>query len=131
MHPVCRVTETRRVGDVAMHKLDLHSDEYLRTIMGRQLKLSMSIASVFVATIVAVPLMNKFAPDVMNAPFMGFTFSWFILGFAIFPVLIFLAWLFVQRSNAFEDEAVAMVDESTLPVHDHSDDTVAEPAVVH
>ena len=45
---------------------------------------------------------------------------------AIFPVLIFLAWLFVRRSNAFEDEAVAMVDESTLPARDESDE---EPAV--
>lgn len=109
-----------------MRKLDLHSDEYLRTVMGRQLRLSMSIASVFVAIIVVVPLLNKFAPDAMNAPFMGFTLSWFLLGFAIFPVLIFLAWLFVQRSNAFEDEAVQMVDESTLPVHDDTED---EPAV--
>lgn len=114
-----------------MRKLDLHSDEYLRHVMGKQLRLSVQIASVFVVTIVAVPLLNKFAPALMNADFMGFTLSWFILGFAIFPVLIFLAWLFVQRSNAFEDEAVALVDESTLPVHDPADDTVVDPVVVH
>lgn len=114
-----------------MRKLDLYSDEYLRTVMGRQLRLSMSIASVFVVTIVLVPLLNKFAPEIMGTPVMGFTLSWFILGFAIFPVLIFLAWLFVQRSNAFEDEAVAMVDESTLPAEGPSDDTVADPALVH
>lgn len=114
-----------------MRKLDLHSDEYLRTVMGRQLRLSMSIASVFVAIIVVVPLLNKFAPELMSTPFMGFTLSWFLLGFAIFPILIFLAWLFVQRSNAFEDEAVAMVDESTLPVHDDSDDEASEPVFAH
>ncbi len=108
-----------------MGKMDLHSEEYLKTVMGRQLRLSMGIASVFVAIIIVVPLLNKFVPETMNQPFMGFTVSWFILGFAIFPILIVLAWLFVQRSNAFEDEAVGMVDESTLPVHD---DSVEEPA---
>ena len=106
--------------------MDLHSDEYLKTVMGRQLRLSMSIASVFIAIIVVVPLLNKFVPEVMNAPFMGFTVTWFLLGFGIFPVLIVLAWMFVQRSNAFEDEAVAMVDPATLPKHD--DDTADEPA---
>jgi uncharacterized membrane protein (DUF485 family) len=115
-----------------MAKLDLHSEEYLRTVMSKQLRLSMSIASVFVAIIVAVPLLNKFVPSVMNAPFFGFTVSWFLLGFAIFPVLVALAILFVRRSNAFEDEAVAMVDESTLPARDESDDDVAGvPAAVH
>jgi uncharacterized membrane protein (DUF485 family) len=105
--------------------MDLHSEEYLKTVMGRQLRLSMSIASVFVAIIVVVPLLNKFLPDTMNAPFMGFTVSWFLLGFGIFPVLILLAWLFVRRSNAFEDEAVAMVDQASLR-QDESDDR--EPA---
>jgi uncharacterized membrane protein (DUF485 family) len=98
-----------------MSKMDLHSEEFLSAIMRRQLRLSTGIASVFVLIIVAVPLRNKFLPDTMNAPFMGFTLSWFLLGFAIFPVLIALAILFVRRSNAFEDEAIGMVDASTLP----------------
>jgi len=115
-----------------MRKMDLHSEEYLKTVMGRQLRLSVSIASVFVAIIVVVPLLNKFLPDQMNAPFMGFTVSWFILGFAIFPILIVLAMLFVRNSNRFEDEAVGMVDESTLPVHDDSDEESAhQPALGH
>lgn len=100
-----------------MGKMDLHSEEYLRAIMGRQLMLSVSIASVFVAIIVAVPLLNKFAPDLMNTPFLGFSLTWFVLGMGIFPVLIILAWLFVRRSNAFEDEAITLVDETTLPHH--------------
>jgi len=116
-----------------MSKMDLHSEEFLRTIMRRQLRLSIGIASVFVLIIVAVPLLNKFAPDAMNTPFMGFTVSWFILGFAIFPILIALAWTFVRRSNAFEDEAVGMVDASTLPVaHETTDESPAiAPAPAH
>ncbi|TLM99391.1 MAG: DUF485 domain-containing protein [Actinobacteria bacterium] len=114
-----------------MSKMDLHSEEYLKAVMGRQLRLSLSIASVFVAIIIAVPLLNKFMPEAMNTPFMGFTVTWFILGFGIFPVLIVLAMLFVRSSNRFEDEAVAMVDPSTLPAQDTVDDVAAEPALGH
>lgn len=110
-----------------MTKMDLHGEEFLKMIMRRQLLLSAGIASVFVSIIVAVPLLNKFAPDAMGAPFMGFTVSWFVLGFAIFPILIALAWTFVFQSNAFEDEAVGMVDASTLPVAKKSADE--SPAV--
>jgi putative solute:sodium symporter small subunit len=114
-----------------MGKMDLYSEEYLKTVMGRQLKLSMGISSVFVSIIVAVPLLNKFLPEVMNQPFMGFTLSWFILGFGIFPVLIVLAMLFVRSSNKFEDEAVGMVDPATLPVHDDEDDSAPAPSLGH
>lgn len=114
-----------------MRKLDLHSDEYLKMVMGRQLRLSMGIASIFVVIIIAVPLLNKFAPETMNTPLMGFTLSWFILGFAIFPILIALAWLFVRRSDAFEDEAVAMVDPATLPARDESDTPATDPVLGH
>lgn len=98
--------------------MDLHSDEFLKMLMRRQLTLSASIASVFVAIIVAVPLLNLYFPDFMNAPMFGFTFSWLFLGFAIFPILIGLAWLFVQRSNAFEDEAIGVVDPASMPARE-------------
>lgn len=98
--------------------MDLHGEQFLSVLMKRQFNLSVGIASVFIAIIAVVPVLNRFLPDTMNAPFMGFTVSWFFLGFAIFPILIGLAYLFVQRSNAFEDEAIGMVDPATMPKHD-------------
>lgn len=99
-------------------KMDLMSREFVTTLMRRQFVLSSSIAAVFISIIAVVPLLNRYLPDVMNAEFLGMTVSWFFLGFAIFPILITLAWVFVQRSNAFEDEAIGMVDPATLPKHD-------------
>jgi uncharacterized membrane protein (DUF485 family) len=111
------------------YKMDLHSDEFLKMLMRRQFVLSSSIASVFVVIILAVPLANRFLPELMNTPVMGFTFTWLFLGFLIFPILIGLAFLFVRRSNAFEDEAIGMVDPATLPKHDDDpSDAVAAPA---
>lgn len=109
-------------------KMDLHSEAFLTMLMRRQLVLSTGIASVFVAIIAAVPLLNKFAPELMNIEFMGFTFTWFFLGFAIFPILMALAYAFVRRSNAFEDEAIGMVDPASLPKHDTATATGHAPA---
>lgn len=114
-----------------MTKMDLHSDEFLRMLMRRQLRLSALLASVFIGIIVIVPLLNTFAKDFMTRPFMGFTVTWFLLGFGIFPILIFLAWLFVRQSNAFEDAAIGMVDASTLPKHDDSEPAEAPAGLGH
>jgi uncharacterized membrane protein (DUF485 family) len=116
---VRRTIRLDRQGGVGVgHKMDLHSEEFLSMLMRRQFRLSAGIASVFVVIIAVVPILNRFLPDVMNARFLGFTFSWFFLGFAIFPILIGLAFLFVRRSNDFEDEAIGMVDPATIPQHD-------------
>ncbi|MDO8963780.1 MAG: DUF485 domain-containing protein [Coriobacteriia bacterium] len=109
-------------------KMDLHSEEFLAVLMKRQLGLSGGIASVFVVIIAAVPLLNRYLPEVMNTPFMGFTVSWFFLGFGIFPILIGLAYLFVRRSNAFEDEAIGMVDPATMPKHSDDEPAAGAPA---
>jgi uncharacterized membrane protein (DUF485 family) len=98
-------------------KMDLHSQEFLGMLMRRQFALSLSIASVFIVIILGVPLLNLFAPAIMNTPVLGFTVSWLLLGFGIFPILIGLAWLFVRRSNAFEDEAVSLCEPSSVPEH--------------
>ena len=99
------------------YKMDLHSDEYLRMLMRRQFALSAALAGVLVAALAAVPVMGLLLPETMGAPVMGFSLSWLILGFLIFPILIGLAYSFVRLSNAFEDEAIGMVDPSTLPPH--------------
>ncbi|MBI5231894.1 MAG: DUF485 domain-containing protein [Coriobacteriales bacterium] len=109
-----------------MTKMGLHSEEFLHAIMQKQLRLSAGIASVFIIIIAVVPILNLFLPDVMNAQFaFGLTLTWFVLGLAIFPVLIALAMVYVRQSNAFEDEVFSMVDASTLP----SADVVAPDAI--
>lgn len=109
-------------------KMDLMSKEFVTALMRRQFILSSKLAAVFVSIIAAVPLLNKYAPEMMNTELFGMTVSWFFLGFGIFPILIGLAWLFVRRSNAFEDEAIGMVDPYTLPKH-HELHVSGTPAV--
>ena len=93
-------------------KLDIHSDEFLRSLMRRQLRLSLVCAATFLIALLALPLANYFFPDVMARRVFGFTLTWFILGVLFFPLVWGIAWIFIKRSIALEEEEVAQVQRT-------------------
>ena len=88
---------------------EIHSEAFLHQMMRRQLRLSILCASLFFITLITLPLMNYFFPEVMSRSIGGFTISWFILGIFFFPVVWVIAWFFIQRSIAFEKHAVETI----------------------
>jgi uncharacterized membrane protein (DUF485 family) len=90
-------------------KLDMHSEEFLRRLMRRQLQLSISCAFAFLCALLGLPLLNYFFPELMARRVFGFTLSWFILGVLFFPLVWAIAWAFIRRSIALEQEAAAEV----------------------
>ena len=89
--------------------LDLHSEEFLRVLMRRQLRLSIRCALFFLAGLLGLPLLNYFAPELMAARVGGFTVSWLLLGVLFFPVVWIVSWYFIRRSLALEREEAASV----------------------
>jgi uncharacterized membrane protein (DUF485 family) len=88
------------------HDDRVHSEEFLHTLMRRQLKLSIACAATFLVVLLGVPLANYFAPALMAIRVFGFTLSWFILGVLFFPFVWVISWVFIKRSIALEvDEA--------------------------
>jgi uncharacterized membrane protein (DUF485 family) len=87
----------------------VHSEEFLRTLMRRQLKLSVACAATFLVVLLGLPLANYFAPGLMAVRVLGFTLSWFILGVLFFPFVWVISWLFIRRSIALEDDEVKSV----------------------
>src|SRR5947209_1234608 len=90
-----------------LEKLDIHSEVFLRTLMRRQLKLSISCAATFLVALLGLPLANYFFPELMASRVFGFTLTWFILGVAFFPLVWLIAWVFIKRSIALENSEVA------------------------
>ena len=74
--------------------------------MRRQLRLSISCALAFVVVLFGLPLVNYFYPEVMSLRVAGFTLSWLILGVLFFPFVWAIAWIFIRRSIALEDDEV-------------------------
>lgn len=88
----------------------VHSDAFLRSLMRRQLRLSVTCAVAFLGMLLGLPLANYFAPEFMGRRFGGgFTLTWFLLGIGCFPAVWLIAWYFIRRSIAMEEEEVAEV----------------------
>jgi uncharacterized membrane protein (DUF485 family) len=92
--------------------LDMHSEEFLHSLMRKQLKLSIACAATFMIALLGLPLANYYAPEFMAQRVFGFTLTWFVLGVLFFPFVWIISHLFIKRSIALEDEEVKMVQGS-------------------
>ena len=90
-------------------KLDMHSEEFLHSLMRKQLKLSIACALAFLIVLFGLPLANYFWPELMAKRFFGFTLTWFLLGIGFFPAVWCISFYFIRRSIALEEEEVAEV----------------------
>lgn len=81
-----------------------------RQIMKRQAGLSIQIASVFLAMILGLPLLNKFAPTIAEYSVLGFPANWLFLGVLFYPVTVFLSVIFVKSSDKIEAECMRYFD---------------------
>lgn len=96
-------------------KDDLHSEAFLARLMRKQLKLSVACASAFVVALFGMPLLNYFAPELMNRRVGGFTLSWLILGVLFFPYVWVIAFIFIKKSIALEDQEAADAVRNNAP----------------
>jgi uncharacterized membrane protein (DUF485 family) len=90
----------------------IHSEQFLRGLMKRQLRLSVSCASAFLLLLLGLPLLNYFAPELMARRVGGFTLSWLVLGVLVFPYVWIIARMFITRSMALEDAEVRLAAEA-------------------
>jgi len=93
-------------------KLDMHSEEFLHSLMRKQLKLSIACALAFMLVLLGLPVANYFAPELMARRIFGFTLTWFLLGIGFFPAVWCISFYFIRRSIRLEEEEVAEVQAS-------------------
>lgn len=89
----------------------IHSEEFLRGLMKRQLKLSIACAAAFLLLLLGLPLLNYHAPELMSRRIGGFTLSWLVLGVLFFPYVWIIAKVFISRSIALESDEVRRAAE--------------------
>lgn len=88
----------------------VHSEEFLHTLMRRQLKLSIACALAFMLVLFGLPLANYFAPQLMATRVFGFTLAWLVLGVLFFPAVWAISWIFIRRSIWLEEDEVRQVE---------------------
>ncbi len=94
-------------------KPDIHSEKFLHSLMRKQLKLSITCAAAFLIVLLSLPLANYFWPEAMATRIFGFTLTWFVLGIGFFPAVWIIAFYFIRRSIALEDEEVREVQSES------------------
>jgi len=82
----------------------MHSDDFLRSLMRKQLQLSILCATAFLVVLLGLPLANYFFPELMATRVFGFTLTWFLLGIGVFPAVWCISFYFIKRSIALEEE---------------------------
>ena len=87
----------------------MHSEEFLHSLMRKQLKLSIACALSFFIVLLGLPLANYFAPELMATRVWGFTLTWFVLGIGFFPAVWCIAFYFIKRSITLEQSEVEEV----------------------
>ena len=87
----------------------IHSEEFLRLLLRRQLRLSITCAACFLVVLLGLPLANYFAPALLATRVAGFTVSWLFLGVLFFPAVGVISYAFIRRSIRLEREEVAGV----------------------
>ncbi len=95
-------------------KPDIHSEEFLRSLMRKQLRLSILCAAAFLVVLLGLPLANYFLPELMATRVFGFTLTWFLLGIGFFPAVWVISFYFIRRSIALEEEEVREVTGGKL-----------------
>ena len=85
-------------------KVDIHSESFLRSLMRKQLRLSICCAASFLLVLLGLPLANYLWPELMATRIAGFTLSWLLLGVGFFPAVWVIAFVFVRRSSAQEGD---------------------------
>ena len=89
----------------------MHSDDFLHSLMRKQLQLSILSATAFVVVLLGLPLANYFFPELMATRVFGFTLTWFLLGIGFFPAVWCISFYFIKRSIALEQEEVREVND--------------------
>lgn len=97
-------------------KPDMHSEEFLHSLMRKQLKLSITCALAFLVVLLGLPLANYFLPELMATRVFGFTLTWFLLGIGFFPAVWVISFFFIRRSIKLEEEEVREVKDPNTQV---------------
>ena len=77
---------------------------YLQALMHRQLRLSLTLALVFVAFLFVQPLISTLFPQWASLRLGGVPLPWLILGIGSYPILIWLGSVYVRRAEEVDDE---------------------------
>lgn len=99
-------SRARRSNASEIDALTRLGEVYVQSLMRAQLRLAVYVVTALAVTLGGLPLLFRLVP-VGRVHLLGVPLTWLLLGFAVYPWLLVLAWWYVRRAErneaAFED----------------------------
>ncbi len=95
------IDEQTRLGEV-----------YVASLVHAQLRLALTVCSVFGCLLGGLPLLFAVQPALRTLRVLGIPLAWLLLGVAVYPALIGVAWLYVRQAEHNERDFADLVERS-------------------
>ena len=82
---------------------------YIRSLVRSQLRAALTVITTLMLTLGALPIVFWALDDLTELDVLGVPLPWIVLGFAVYPGLFLLGWLYVRQADRSERDFVALV----------------------
>jgi hypothetical protein len=85
---------------------------YMSTLLRAQLRLAGMVVMVVLLVVGGLPLSYLLFPELDDVRVLGMPLAWVLLGFAAYPFLFLLGWLYIRRAERNERDFADTVERS-------------------
>lgn len=83
----------------------------VRDLMRSQLGISLVLALIVAAALGSLPLAFTYVPKLTEYSVLGIRLPWLLLGFAVYPFMLGIGWIYVRQADRNEQNFVKFVEE--------------------
>lgn len=87
-------------------------DVYLRSLMRTQLRLAALVVGALAVVLGVLPVLLATVPSVRDSTLAGVPVPWLVIGVAVHPVILALAWVYQRQARKNEAEFADLVERS-------------------
>ena len=107
------ITATRQRRVTGTSEIDAQTDLgeiYMSSLLRSQLRLALLVLAALAVLVAGLPLAFALLPGVTRVHVLGMPLPWVLLGFAVYPVMFGLGWLYVRASERTERDFTDVVE---------------------
>jgi flagellar biosynthesis protein FliR len=107
-------SRARRSNAAEIDELTRLGEVYVQSLIRAQLRLASYVVVALVLSLGSLPLLFRLVPEA-DLHVLGIPIAWLLLGFAVYPWLLVLAWWYVRRAERNEAAFEDLVDRPESP----------------
>lgn len=85
---------------------------YVVSLVRTQLRLALSVCSVFGCLLGGLPLLFAVQPELREVRALGVPLAWLLLGVVVYPALILGGWLYIRQAERNERDFAELIERS-------------------